>query len=67
MLTSDVIDYFGNKKKVAEALGMARCSISCWGEIVPMLTAYRISLITNGELQVNDPWLNGKLPASQAA
>lgn len=60
MLTCEVIKYFGTKAKVAQALGMNRCSISLWGEQVPLLTAYRIERLTKGKLKAKDPWFKNR-------
>ena len=51
MRTQDVIDFFGSREKVAEALGITHVSaISHWGEHVPVLRQYQIEVITKGVL-----------------
>lgn len=51
MKTSDVVAYFGSKKKVADALGVGKSAITNWGENVPESRQYQIELITNGALK----------------
>jgi DNA invertase Pin-like site-specific DNA recombinase len=45
MKTKDVIDYFGSKKAVADALGIWPQAVYRWGEDVPDAQAYRIQQI----------------------
>lgn len=42
MKTTEAIAIFGNKVKVAEALGLTKQAISAWGEEVPPLRVYQI-------------------------
>ena len=51
MKTVDAIAYFGNKNRLAKALGITRCSVSHWGENVPALRAYQIEKLTDGKLK----------------
>lgn len=51
MKTVDAIAHFGNKNRLAKALGITRCSVSHWGEIVPALRAYQIEKLTDGKLK----------------
>lgn len=51
MKTVDAIAHFGNKNRLAKALGITRCSVSHWGENVPALRAYQIEKLTNGKLK----------------
>ena len=51
MKTQDVIDFFGSREKVAEALGIESVSsISHWKEYVPLLRQYQIEVLTKGAL-----------------
>jgi DNA-binding transcriptional regulator YdaS (Cro superfamily) len=52
MRTSEVIEYFGGVKKVADALEIWPQAVYQWGDIVPEKTAYKIETITNGVLRV---------------
>lgn len=54
MRTQAVVDHFGSRKKVAEALNLTPQAISAWGDIVPPLQASRLALLAPGVL-VFDP------------
>ena len=54
MNKSHAINYFGNKVKLAKAVGVSPASITRWGEKVPKLRAYQLQVITNGALQADD-------------
>lgn len=51
MKTQDAIDFFGNKVKVATALGLHRSAITNWGEEVPPRRAHEIEKLTGGKLK----------------
>lgn len=54
MKTQDVIDFFGSREKVAEALGIESVSsISHWKEHVPLLRQYQIEVLTKGALKAS--------------
>ena len=50
MKTGDAVVYFGNKTKLANALGIGRSAVSQWGEDVPELRAFQIERLTGGKL-----------------
>ena len=54
MKTTDAISYFGERRKVAEVLGISAPSIYCWGELVPEKNAARLAAASGGAL-VYDP------------
>lgn len=54
MKTTDAISYFGERRKVAEVLGISAPSIYCWGELVPEKNAARLAAASGGVL-VYDP------------
>ena len=56
MKKSEVVAYFGNQTKLAEALGVNKSSISQWPDIIPEKQAFRIERITKGKLKY-DPKL----------
>jgi len=62
VLKSDVLNYFGSVKAVAEALSIRPPSVCGWGEVIPMRRAYEIERITNGALVVSHP-----IPLSKTA
>lgn len=52
MRTSEVIEFFGGVKQVADALDIWPQAVYQWGDIVPESSAYKIEVITNGALRV---------------
>lgn len=59
MTLDDVITYFGNKKRAAEAIGLKRQSVTLWLDkgYVPLLQQYRFEKITKGKLKAYDELL----------
>lgn len=53
MKLGDVVDYFGSKKKLSEALGISGPAISRWGDEIPLARQYQIEVITNGKLKAS--------------
>lgn len=53
MLKQDVLNFFGNSRKAAKALGISAAAISQWGDEVPELRAFQIEKITKGKLKAN--------------
>ena len=53
MFKKDVVQYFGNQSRTAEALGITHQYVSLWPEIVPELWAWKIQGITDGKLKVD--------------
>ncbi|GAB6263939.1 Cro/CI family transcriptional regulator [Photobacterium sp. R1] len=56
MKTSEVVQFFGSKSKVARALKVHRSTVTNWGEEVPELQAYRIEKLTKGKLKADFPF-----------
>jgi len=54
MKTSDAISFFGNKVKLAEALGVTHSAICQWGDHVPPRRAYQIERLSNGKLKFDE-------------
>lgn len=54
MFTNDAVQYFGGRRQLAEALGITRQAVEQWGEIVAQGAAYKLQVITAGEL-IADP------------
>lgn len=52
MKTKDVLDYYGSATRVAMVLDCNQCTISRWGELVPIHAAIRLEVITNGQLKL---------------
>jgi DNA-binding transcriptional regulator YdaS (Cro superfamily) len=53
MFTSDVLSYFGSPSAVAERLGITRQAVGQWKELVPPLSASRLSALSKGKLKFN--------------
>ena len=53
MRTSDVIEFFGTQKAVADALKIKPPSVNGWGETVPPLRQLQIEKITSGKLKAD--------------
>jgi hypothetical protein len=50
MKTRDAANYFGSKKKLAEALGIQPSAVTMWGEVIPISRQYQIQILSNGKL-----------------
>lgn len=55
MKTAEAAKYFGNKTKLARALGCWHTTISSWGEYPPLGRQYQIQALTNGALTATQP------------
>ncbi len=51
MKTQEVAEFFGGKKKLADALGVSPSAVSMWGETVPASRQYQIQVITKGRFK----------------
>lgn len=51
MTIDQAINYFGNKSKLAKAVGVSSAAISKWGNRIPTSRAYQLQVITNGALK----------------
>ncbi|MCT8866285.1 Cro/CI family transcriptional regulator [Shewanella xiamenensis] len=51
MKTSDAVQHFNGKSKLAKALGINPASVSQWGDDVPALRAFQIERLTDGKLK----------------
>lgn len=49
MLKKDVIEFFGNVTKTAEACGITLGAVSQWGEIIPREQALLLAELTRGK------------------
>ncbi len=53
MKKSDVLQYFGGSpRRVAEFLGISVQAVHAWPDIIPESSAYKLQVLTNGELKV---------------
>ncbi len=53
MKTREVADFFGSKKKLAEALGIQPSAVTMWGDHVPESRQYQIQVLSKGRFQVD--------------
>lgn len=51
MNLNEVADFFGGKKKLADALGIYPSAVTQWGEIVPLGRQYQIQVLTSGKFK----------------
>ena len=51
MKTEAAAEFFGSKKKLAEALGITPSAVTMWGEDVPELRQYQIERLTRGKVK----------------
>lgn len=51
MKTKDAAEFFGGKKKLAEALGISPSAVTMWGEVIPSSRQYQIQVLTKGKLK----------------
>ena len=59
MKTEEAADYFGSRKKLADALGIWPHGTYKWGEFPPKMRQYQIQVLSKGELMAE-----GETPAS---
>lgn len=51
MKKTDVLHHFGGVTKTADALGINKATVSCWGATIPQGRAYQIEVLTGGKLK----------------
>ena len=51
MKTSEAIEHFGSKIKIARALNVAPAAVTQWGEEVPRGRACELQILTRGKLK----------------
>ena len=56
MRTKDAVKHFGNRARIAKALGISRAAVHQWKAVVPGASAVKLQKITRGKLAV-DPRL----------
>jgi len=54
MKTKDAIKIFGNKTRLAEALGISRPAVSRWGENLPPLRVYQLKEIIEKAKRISE-------------
>jgi DNA-binding transcriptional regulator YdaS (Cro superfamily) len=53
MKTNDAANFFGSKKKLAQALLINPSAVTQWGEDVPESRQYQIQVLTKGKLKAS--------------
>jgi len=53
MLTNDAVQYYGGRRQLAEALGITRQAVEQWGKVVAEGMAYKLQVLTRGDLVVD--------------
>lgn len=53
MNKSNVIEYFGDIRRTADALGISYQAVYKWPDLVPRSSAYQIQVVTRGKLKVD--------------
>lgn len=51
MKLNEVADFFGGKKKLADALGIFPSAVTQWGNSVPVGRQYQIEVLTKGRFK----------------
>lgn len=64
MKTKSAADFFGSKKKLAEALGISPSAVTMWGEEVPELRQYQIERLTRGKVKRGTHAASAEQPGS---
>jgi len=54
MYTADAVKYYGGRRELAEALGITRQAVEQWGKLVALGCAYKLQVITKGDLMVDE-------------
>lgn len=52
MKTQDVAEFFGSKKKLADALGIKPSAVTMWGDSIPESRQYQIQVLSKGKFKV---------------
>lgn len=53
MLKADVVKHYKTATKAAEALGISKAAVSRWGNVVPLIRAYKYQELTRKKLKVD--------------
>lgn len=67
MKTSDVIEFYGSQRKVAEALGLRQPSVANWEEFPPALRQLQLEALTAGALRAEPDCDKFRVPPQQEA
>lgn len=53
MTTQEAIDHFGDRRRLAEALGVWVTALYSWEERPPILRQYQLEVLTEGKLKAD--------------
>lgn len=53
MKTSEVIEHYGSKAAIAQALGISKASVTNWGAEPPAGRQYQLQILTKGKLKAD--------------
>ena len=53
MQTDQVVEHFGGRRRVAEALGISTQAVAQWRERVPLQSAVQLEVLTQGRFRVD--------------
>lgn len=53
MKTTEVVQHFGGRRRVAEALGISTQAVAQWRERVPLASALQLEVLTRGAFRVD--------------
>ena len=53
MRTEQAVDFFGGRRELAQFLGITRQAVEQWGEFVAEGPAYKLQVLTDGQLMVD--------------
>lgn len=65
MKKADVLSHFGGVTKTADALGITKATVSCWGVTIPRGRAYQIEVMTGGQLKADVTAQTGQVRDTQ--
>lgn len=51
MNTQEVAEYFGSKKKLADALGIKPSAVTMWGDSIPESRQFQIQVLSKGKFK----------------
>lgn len=54
MKTRDAANFFGSKKKLADALGIQPSAVTMWGDSIPVSRQYQIQVLSKGKLRAEE-------------
>lgn len=53
MTMQEVLDHYGSRKQLADALGLWPQTVYAWGDVIPLSRQYEIEVRTGGALKAD--------------